>query len=350
MKSHKEKYKLVIDNETANVVRKIFKWAERGMKTTQIAKELNGKNVPTPMMFLARQKNFKWYLKDESHGKMWTSTSVLRILKDERYTGKCIYGRTKVVSVGSKRSIKLPEDKWIVVPDRFPVIISQERYDKVQSKLKKHVRGSNNKTDRLFSGNIRCGHCGYALAYHPAQFPYYQCHTNDISGAICYGNRILEKLDKQLIDCLVKSVEIYSGGKIHVAWKFSYFCDIMKSEESQTESDVSKMEISNRVWLYYCSADGWDKLNLTRQRIADCARKMGLSVVGESFDNAGISITATGFKEMQRAVRQGRVDKIIVPTFEGVSKTTEAYAALERAIIKRKVKLYDMHGKLIIGK
>lgn len=470
-KSPKEKYKLVIDNETANVVRKIFKWAERGMKTTQIAKKLNDKKVPTPMMFLSRQKSFKWYLKDENHGKMWTSASVLRILKDERYTGKCIYGRTKVVSVGSKRSVKLPEDQWIVVPDMFPVIVSQERYDRVQPKLKKHVKSSNNKTDRLFSGNIRCGHCGYALAYHPAQFPYYQCHTHVISDAVCYGNRILEKdladiilsmakkyaatvieaqteiesrrkddrskatelkkrivqmrkeesrllsknnelfeslidgdlddvdyrkqtaantdkvmtlreeieklsvevealtpdtdvkterrllkrllslekLDKELVDCLVKTVEIYSGGKIHVVWKFSYFCDIMNSAESQTEADVSKTEISNRVWLYYCSADGWDKLNQTRQSVSDCASRMGLSVIGESFDNAGLSITATGFKEMQRAVRQGRVDKVIVPTLEGVSKNTEAYAALERAILKRKVKLYDMHGNLIIG-
>lgn len=159
----------------------------------------------------------------------------------------------------------------------------------------------------------------------------------------------LEKLDKALVDCLVKTVEIYSGGKIHVVWKFSYFCDIMNSAKSQTEADVSKTEISNRVWLYYCSADGWDKLNEIRQRVSDCASKMGLSVIGESFDNAGISITATGFKEMQRAVRQGRVDKVIVPTLEGVAKTTEAYAALERAILKRKVKLYDMHGNLIIG-
>ncbi len=61
MKSPKEKYKLVIDNDTANVVRKLFKWIERGMKTTQIAKKLNDKKVPTPMAFLSKQSGFKWY-------------------------------------------------------------------------------------------------------------------------------------------------------------------------------------------------------------------------------------------------------------------------------------------------
>ncbi len=75
----------------------------------------------------------------------------------------------------------------------------------------------------------------------------------------------LEKLEKALVDCLVKYVEAYSGEKIHVVWNFSYFYDIMNSAKSQINEYVSKKEISNRVWLYYCSADGWDKLNRTRQ-------------------------------------------------------------------------------------
>lgn len=193
MKSPKEKYKLVIDNDTANVVRKLFKWIERGMKTTQIAKKLNDKKVPTPMAFLSKQSGFKWYLKDESHGKMWTSSAVLRILKDERYTGKSIYGRTKVVSVGSKRSVDVPKDQWIVVPNMHPVIIDQDRFDRVQLKLKKHCKKKNENSARLFSGNIRCGHCGYAPTYHPAKYPYYQCHTHVLSDVACYGNRVLEQ-------------------------------------------------------------------------------------------------------------------------------------------------------------
>lgn len=159
----------------------------------------------------------------------------------------------------------------------------------------------------------------------------------------------IEKLDKALVDCLVKSVTIYLGGKIHIEWKFSYFCDIIENNDSRTANDVPKLEISKRVWLYYCSDEGWEKLNEVRRCVSACADQMGLSVVGDSFDNAGLSVTATGFKEMQRAVRQGRVDYVILPTMDGISKTTEAYASFERAIRKRKVKLYDMKGHLIIG-
>ena len=471
LKSPKEKYKLVIDNETANVVRKIFKWAERGMKTMQIAKKLNDKNIPTPMMSLTRQKNFKWFLESDNHGKMWTSSAVMRILKDERYTGKCIYGKTKVAGIGSKKCIPQPPDQWIIVPNVFPVIVSQERYDRVQPKLKKHIKQNKHKNNRLFSGNIRCGHCGYALAYHPAEFSYYQCHTHVVSDSVCYGNRILESelaeiilstakkyaqaaieritetdkkrkveqgcfeeterqilnlkkmeakllaknnelfemlmdkkiddanyreqtglnaeklreyrteldellakaesvkpsenrseetklltkllevetLNKELIDCLVNSVEVYCGGKINISWKFSNFCDIMNKEDGQDLKKNFDTEIANRVWLYYCSAEGWNKLNEARQKTVTLAKKKGWTVIGESFDNAGLSITASGFKEMQRAVRQGRVDNVIVTSFNDVSTRTKAYQRFEQAVLKRKVKLYDADDNLIIG-
>ena len=75
----------------------------------------------------------------------------------------------------------------------------------------------------------------------------------------------------------------------------------------------------------------------------------GWTVIGESFDNAGLSITASGFKEMQRAVRQGRVDNVIVTSFNDVSTRTKAYQRFEQAVLKRKVKLYDADDNLIIG-
>ena len=57
-----------------------------------------------------------------------------------------------------------------------------------------------------------------------------------------------------------------------------------------------------------------------------------MKVVGDSNDNAGLSLTANGFKEMQRAVRQGSVNAVIVPTLDGISKTTEVYTSFEREL------------------
>lgn len=159
----------------------------------------------------------------------------------------------------------------------------------------------------------------------------------------------VETLSKELIDCLVESVEVYCGGKINISWKFSNFCDIMDNEDGQDIKKNCDTEISNRVWLYYCSADGWDKLNEARRKTVTLAEKKGWTVIGESFDNAGLSITASGFKEMQRAVRQGRVDNVIVASLNGVSTGTKAYQRFEQAVLKRKVKLYDADDNLLIG-
>ena len=91
------------------------------------------------------------------------------------------------------------------------------------------------------------------------------------------------------------------------------------------------------------------KLNEARRKTVTLAEKKGWTVIGESFDNAGLSITASGFKEMQRAIRQGRVDNVIVASLNGVSTGTNAYQRFEQAILKRKVKLYDADDNLIIG-
>lgn len=81
-----------------------------------------------------------------------------------------------------------PEDD---TPEETPD--EEDRFDRVQLKLKKHRKKKNENSDRLFSGNIRCGHCGYAPTYHPAKYPYYQCHTHVLSDVACYGNRVLEQ-------------------------------------------------------------------------------------------------------------------------------------------------------------
>ena len=52
---------------------------------------------------------------------------------------------------------------------------------------------------------------------------------------------------------------------------------------------------------------------------------------------------------MQRAVRQGRVDNVIVTSFNDVSTQTKAYQRFEQAVLKRKVKRYDAADNLIIG-
>ena len=79
----------------------------------------------------------------------------------------------------------------------------------------------------------------------------------------------------------------------------------MNSTESQTVIDEANSEISNRVW--FC--EGWDKLIETKQLVMSPVEPKGWTVIGELFGNAGMVITANGFKEMQGTVRWGELTK-----------------------------------------
>ena len=170
LKSTTEKYHLEIEPEAAGVVKKIFRWYAAGSSTKEIAQKLNRTDTMTPLLWLVKFCGFKpRFEKGSTKGTRWTSSSVMHILKDERYTGKCIYGKTKVAKIGSRKLIKQPESEWFVVPNRFPVIITQALFDKTAAIRKSRARTKVKKGEpspRIFLGNIRCGHCGYAMNFH----------------------------------------------------------------------------------------------------------------------------------------------------------------------------------------
>ena len=197
LKSTTEKYHLEIEPEAAGVVKKIFRWYAAGSSTKEIAQKLNRTDTMTPLLWLVKFCGFKpRFEKGSTKGTRWTSSSVMHILKDERYTGKCIYGKTKVAKIGSRKLIKQPESEWFVVPNRFAVIITQALFDKTAAIRKSRARTKVKKGEpspRIFLGNIRCGHCGYAMNFHETKYPYYICHARQADNDLhCQGTRIME--------------------------------------------------------------------------------------------------------------------------------------------------------------
>ena len=63
----------------------------------------------------------------------WSSSTVLRILEDERYIGSYVIGRRAVIEVGGTRSRMKDRDKWFIIPDHHPAIIEKELFEKVQA-------------------------------------------------------------------------------------------------------------------------------------------------------------------------------------------------------------------------
>ena len=235
LKSTNEKYHLEIEPGAAGVIKKIFHWYAAGSSTKEIAQKLNRTNTMTPLLWLVKFCGFKLrFEKGSTKGTRWTSSSVMHILKDERYTGKCIYGKTKVAKIGSWKLIKQPESEWFVVPNRFPVIITQALFDKTAAIRKSRARTKVKKGEpspRIFLGNIRCGHCGYAMNFHETKYPYYICHARQADNDLhCQGTRIMES---DLAEVVLNALKQFAQVCIDSERRLEKRREVMRSERAQ---------------------------------------------------------------------------------------------------------------------
>ncbi len=391
LKSTTEKYHLEIEPEAAGVVKKIFRWYAAGSSTKEIAQKLNRTDTMTPLLWLVKFCGFKpRFEKGSTKGTRWTSSSVMHILKDERYTGKCIYGKTKVAKIGSRKLIKQPESEWFVVPNRFPVIITQALFDKTAAIRKSRARTKVKKGEpspRIFLGNIRCGHCKLLLEGNDCfeellegkiddqEYTTRMAENNrkvaecqkqvdalnealqsmpEVPDAMSEKTLIgkilsLERLDRKLADLTVKCIHVFKDGSLQIEWNFSGLFDSMFPQDLLEVLPRTETVMLNRTWIYCCTVDGWDELERMRQELFAYAEGRQWLVVGDSFDNSKPCLEANGFRQMRDAAKQGRVDNVLVYTLDGLSKRSKNYARFQRQIEKRHVLMYDRNGNLLIG-
>lgn len=198
-KSKENKNKLVIDEEAAIVVKRIFNLYLQGYPKTTIAKILNNDNILCPTEY-KRINNINYKnpnkLKTTSY---WTNTSINAILRQENYTGTLVQCKKNTSRYTFNK--KINEDDWIRVPNSHKPIIDTETFNKVQELLKLKTRKSNfNENIGIFAGLIRCGDCGRALIkskeyrqYNGKKYNYisYRCRTYKQYGKdLCSSHRI----------------------------------------------------------------------------------------------------------------------------------------------------------------
>lgn len=151
VKSGEQKNKLVIDESTAGVVRRIFNLYRQGYGYSSIAKALNEAGIVSPS--------------GKTSGKGWGPVAIKRILSNRVYTGDTVQGVSEKVSFKSKKTRRLPEERWVVTPNTHEAIISKEEFEEVsrirEGKLK--FSGSHKGEIHLLRGVLFCGKCGYPM-------------------------------------------------------------------------------------------------------------------------------------------------------------------------------------------
>ena len=160
-KSREIKNGVAVKPGEAAIVRDIFSLAYAGNSSTQIARILNEKKIPTVMQL--RHPN-----KMDIDGKVraWSTQAVRRILNNRFYLGEMTYGRTRRKYVGSKAGVKTPETEWKTIENHHESLVTAEVYEKVCS-FHDGVSVERKMEKNPLVGKLYCGGCGYTMAYKP---------------------------------------------------------------------------------------------------------------------------------------------------------------------------------------
>lgn len=126
----------------------------------------------------------------------WMQSAVARILRDERYTGKNIYGRRTRDIIGNAHTVKTSRDSWVVVDESHDIIITQEEYRQAQDALRKYREAHcEPRSDRPLRSKLFCGVCGHTMYRSNGKEPYYYCKTPKQTDAYPCHESIMPEVD-----------------------------------------------------------------------------------------------------------------------------------------------------------
>lgn len=154
-----EKNRIVIDEDAAPVVRRIFAMALAGTSCRQIAVRLNEEGVLSPAAYAG--------LTLSCHGPysgQWSSERITAMLKNETYIGNMVQGRTARISYKTKKCLRRQSQQWVVVEHTHEPLIDPETFRKVQLMVNSRRNTRSRTYDFLLKGLIFCHECGYPLA------------------------------------------------------------------------------------------------------------------------------------------------------------------------------------------
>lgn len=213
MKSPIDKHKLIIDDEAASVVKKIFSLYVNGHSKLGISRMLNENGIPCPTEY--KKRKGQKYVNSNKLGTTtyWTYSTINKILNNEMYCGHMIQGKTKRRM--KEKPVVLTQEEWIVVENTHEPIITKELWEKAKHAQSIRTRQLNlNDNIGLFCGLIVCGDCGRALhkKVDKGKYTYYRCGSYVTYGKeYCTSHNISEKILIEIIlldvNSLIQKIE-----------------------------------------------------------------------------------------------------------------------------------------------
>ena len=154
------KNKLVINEEQAIIVKRIFDMSLNGLSYYKIADILTKEKIKTPASYY----NFEWCGNYNPSLNKWNSKTIYDILTNRIYTGDLVQNKRNKVNYKVKKVVRNNPKDYIIVENTHEAIIEKDIFNEVQRKLPKNVGRNEKKEQNLLDGLLYCGDCGHRIS------------------------------------------------------------------------------------------------------------------------------------------------------------------------------------------
>ena len=213
MKNPENPKEWIIDEEAAQVVKKIFTLCMNGRGPSQIADQLEKDKILTPTAYKNKQ-GVKTPHTEPENPYRWHESTIVNILERKEYIGATVNFKTYTNSIWDKKQRENPEENRVIFYNTHPAIIEQEVFDKAQEiRQQRHRRTATGKSSP-FSGLVFCADCKQKLYYSTTKYfekrqDFFTCSTHRANKDKCSGHYIRAVVLEDLVWNHMKEVISY---------------------------------------------------------------------------------------------------------------------------------------------
>ena len=232
----------LVDEEAAEVVRRIFSLTLEGYGPYQIACKLSADRIEIPVVHLARFNEGVNRSKPVKDPYGWGSSTIVNILKKREYLGHTINFKTRK-HFKDKKSHYVSEDEWTIFENTHEAIIDQQTFDLVQ-KIRSNVRRYPNGWGEAapLTGLLYCADCGGKMYVHRTnngkRISQYTCsnYTKIPCGTLCpTQHRINESAVLTLVSDTLRAIAEYSRND-----RKEFIHTVQETQVAQQSADIAK--------------------------------------------------------------------------------------------------------------
>ena len=343
IKSPENNHKLIVDEEAAKIVKKIFEWkVNEGLGNLGICHRLNDMGILNPTGYKKKNLNQNYNnskIMKESY--LWCPSTIRNILKNDIYIGNVTQGKRRVKSYKIHKIEKVPEDEWITVENMHEPIIDKELFERAQAFGKVDTRVQNSGILSIWAGVLKCADCTRAMHKKYCKnksgtvYEYYICSTyRKKSKNLCTKHTLkVEELEKAVLETIKLHIELFIDTEKLLEQINNFNTRKIANNDIENIKQSKKKERERVNNLKKCLYEDWKSGYITKEEYLEYKQKYEQDIVRIKREMENLD------KQNEIQMEEVNVNSLWIENFKLHKNITE----LDRDIIKEFIDYIEVH-------